>query len=137
MPEPKTSFAQFLQQARIAAKLTVPELAKRSGVSASYISRIENEWRAAPSLKVLERFAIALGVPLEQMLRAAGYLPGGVRIDEHDALSGVLLRTTKDLTPKQVTEILEYIEFRKRQWSREEREGDRVDDRSGEADHPR
>lgn len=123
MPEPKVSFAQFLQQARISAKLTIPELSKRSGVSASYISRIENEWRAAPSLKVLERFALALGVSLEQMLRASGYLPGGVGIDERDALSGVLQRTTKSLTARQVTEILEYIELRKRQWSREDPEG--------------
>jgi transcriptional regulator with XRE-family HTH domain len=46
----------------------VNELARRSGVNASYISAIENGRRENPSKEILNKIADALGIPVEELL---------------------------------------------------------------------
>jgi DNA-binding XRE family transcriptional regulator len=53
-----------LHQARKEAKMTQEELAKRTGTTKSYISRIENG-SISPSVGVFYRFIAALGMRIE------------------------------------------------------------------------
>ena len=58
---------QRLNQLRRQAGITMTELARRSGLSQGYISRLEMG-QSTPSLRVLARLAQALGVPLAILL---------------------------------------------------------------------
>lgn len=61
--EPKKSFGKILYYNRKARNLTIKQLERKSGVSASFISRIEND-SANPSVEVITKLARALGMPL-------------------------------------------------------------------------
>ena len=54
-------------------RLTLQELASRSGVSASYLGRIENVERF-PSAHILRKIAKPLGFEEDELLTLAGYL---------------------------------------------------------------
>lgn len=59
----KRSFGQILHYARKSRGLTIKQLESRSGVSASFISRIEND-TGNPSVEIVRKLAEALGIPL-------------------------------------------------------------------------
>ncbi len=72
------TFASLLTQYREACDLAANELARRAGVDASYISRLERSERRPPSRLVVHRLARTLGLdPLatDCFLIAAGYAP--------------------------------------------------------------
>lgn len=64
---------EFIQQCRIEQKLSIQELSKRSGVSASHISRIERANRR-PSPETLEKLAPHLQVEYVKLLEVANLL---------------------------------------------------------------
>ena len=61
--EEKRSFGEILHYARKTRGLTIKQLEKKSGVSASFISRIEND-SGNPSVEIVRKLAEALGIPL-------------------------------------------------------------------------
>lgn len=63
-----------VRQLRKAKGLTQEALAKVVGVEPSYIGHIERGRTKSPGRDVLVRLAEALGVPVEELLAAAGYL---------------------------------------------------------------
>ena len=138
MPDtPAEEFGGYLRRLRIAAKMSLPELARRSGVSASHLSRVETGWRSTPAPRTVQRLALALGIPVEEMLRKAGHIPAGTSVAEGDALADVLLRSARGLNRTQMLDILEYMEMRKRQWAREHEEGAAGDGHSRSTNSPR
>lgn len=67
----------FYEQLRDMRKLkgfTIRELADRSGVSAAYISQLENGNRGVPSPDVLMKLSEGLNTPYAQLMEIAGYL---------------------------------------------------------------
>lgn len=60
--ETKRSFGEILHYARKSRGLTIKQLEGRSGVSASFISRLEND-SANPSVEIVRKLADALGMP--------------------------------------------------------------------------
>jgi len=76
------SFGKWLFEKRKAAHLTQGQLAKRAGISTSYVSTIEREERhhltnapPQPTLDVVDAIAKALGEPIDEARIAAGYAP--------------------------------------------------------------
>ena len=114
-------FAAYLRGKRTQAGLSVPELARRAGVSVAYISRVEQGWRGTPSARVLQRLALALQIPIAEILEAAGILPLGSDLSKKGVAAGILFRSAEGLTDAQIQDIVEYIELRKRQWTREQK----------------
>jgi transcriptional regulator with XRE-family HTH domain len=55
--------ARAVRDARHALRLSQPDLAKRAGVSAAYVSRVENGRHVRPGKAALDRLAVALGSP--------------------------------------------------------------------------
>jgi len=67
----------FYEQLRDMRKLkgyTIRELADRSGVSAAYISQMENGSRGVPSPEVLMKLSEGLNTPYSELMNIAGYL---------------------------------------------------------------
>ncbi|MFH0847359.1 MAG: helix-turn-helix transcriptional regulator [Chloroflexota bacterium] len=74
MPAMKRDLAQLIRNQRIALSLTIRELAKASGASASYLGRIERGERS-PSGQTLKKIARPLGFDVNELFTLAGYLP--------------------------------------------------------------
>lgn len=70
-------FGKYLKDLRVAAHLTLRQVEIQAGVSDSYLSQVENGKRGIPSADILKKLAPVYGVPYEEMLVAAGYLPAG------------------------------------------------------------
>lgn len=75
----------FYEQLRDMRKLkgfTIRELADRSGVSAAYISQMENGNRGVPSPDVLMKLSEGLNAPYAELMEIAGYLEKTEQRDE-------------------------------------------------------
>lgn len=59
-----------IKRLRRAQRLSLSELAKRSGVAKSYLSTIERHKQVNPSVQVVERIAIVLQVPMHTLLES-------------------------------------------------------------------
>lgn len=68
-----TSIHEFLQERRIEMKLSIQQLSKESGISASHISRMERGVRN-PSPQTLEKLASPLNVEYITLLKVADLL---------------------------------------------------------------
>lgn len=69
-----SDFGDYLRSLREQQKMSLREVAAKTGVSVSYITQIENRRRKAPGPDVLKRLAPAYNVPVRELLKAAGYL---------------------------------------------------------------
>lgn len=67
-------FGEYLRKLREAQKMSLREMAAKTGVSVSYITQIENGKRKAPGPEVLKKLAPAYNVPVRDLLKAAGYM---------------------------------------------------------------
>jgi len=71
----REGLGRILKQRRLMRELTLVELARLSGVSPSYLARVERGQRY-PSAKILRRIAEPLGFSVSEVLSLAGFLPG-------------------------------------------------------------
>ncbi len=69
-----TSLARRIKELRQVANFTQQDLSRASGLSRSYISRLEMGDIALPSRDKLRALAVALGATLDDLLQAAGFL---------------------------------------------------------------
>lgn len=67
-------FYHQLKDLRKLKGYTIREVADRSGVSAAYISQLENGHRGVPSPDVLMKLSEGLNASYEALMQAAGYL---------------------------------------------------------------
>jgi DNA-binding XRE family transcriptional regulator/mannose-6-phosphate isomerase-like protein (cupin superfamily) len=80
--DPSANLASRLRQARLRAGITVRELARQLGVSASFVSQLENG-KSQPSVSTLYALAQCLGESIDQLFLAqdesapAGPVPPG------------------------------------------------------------
>ena len=70
------ALGSLLRAHRLAAGLSLRDLAERTRVSNAYLSQLERGLHE-PSLSVLRALAPALGVPLAELLSRAGVLENG------------------------------------------------------------
>jgi HTH-type transcriptional regulator, competence development regulator len=64
-----------LRTHRLAAKLTLREVERLTGVSNAYLSQLENGHTTNPSPRLLEKLAGAFGCSYSELMKAAGYTP--------------------------------------------------------------
>ncbi|MGH9440967.1 MAG: helix-turn-helix domain-containing protein [Thermoanaerobaculia bacterium] len=72
------SFGKALRDQRRRRKLSLGELASLSGMSASYLSRIEHGHLPPPSAKIMDRLAMALNMEGGALQTAAGRIPESI-----------------------------------------------------------
>ncbi len=77
--------ARALRNLRARAKLTLKQLAGKSGINYTTINRIEQGHNRSPHWPTLEDIAGALGVEVEEIVifEDERQLPGGARTEEH------------------------------------------------------
>jgi len=67
-------FGQFIRSLRLEQRLSLRYVGKRADVSSSYLAQIEHGKKGPPGAEILKRLAPVYGVPVRDMLKAAGYL---------------------------------------------------------------
>jgi transcriptional regulator with XRE-family HTH domain len=102
------SLGEYLKEQRVAAQLSLRQLAEQAGVSNPYLSQIERGLRR-PSAEVLQQIAKALRISAEQL-----YLHAGI-VSPQDGVGGsvelAILGDTK-LTERQKQSLLDvYASF--------------------------
>ena len=68
------NFGEYLKGLRQEQKLSLRDVAAKTGVSISYFAQIEHGRKKAPSVEILKRLALVYNVPVRDLLKAAGYL---------------------------------------------------------------
>lgn len=88
------------------------ELAAASNVSNAEISRLESGKRKEPSPAVLKEIAVALSVPYEEILQAAGILDESA-VDKGKAFVASQSEQTipADLTEDELAEVKKFVDF--------------------------
>lgn len=112
-----SSFGSVLRQAREVRELSAVDAARAAGISAAYLSKLENGAVKKPSPHVLLQLSEALTVPYAELMRLSGYrVPG--QHDQHaaDTVGAALFA---DITVDEREELLEYLAwYRARQRSK-------------------
>jgi transcriptional regulator with XRE-family HTH domain len=101
------SLGTVLRQAREVRELSGVDAARAAGISAAYLSKLENDAVKKPSPLVLNQLSEALTVPYADLMRLSGYrLPG-----EHDrvATDSVAAALFADVTDEERKELLDYL----------------------------
>jgi len=78
--------AQRIRDARISRQLTLEEVAGRSGLTRSFLSKVEN-FRATPSLPALGKIASAIGVSLTELVDGLDQRPQMVVVRRGERLA--------------------------------------------------
>ncbi|MBI4322043.1 MAG: helix-turn-helix domain-containing protein [Chloroflexi bacterium] len=73
------SFGAALRERRRAAGLSQRDLAERTGLDFSYISKVENGRVPPPAADTIVSMCNVLGVPAEEMLALTGKIPSEVQ----------------------------------------------------------
>ncbi len=100
------SLGDYLKTQRKNKDWSQRDLAEASGISNAEISRLESGVRKEPSPSILKSLSTALGIPYEDMMRAAGFA-----IDESPSLQPSSKSLPQDLTEEELKDVYKYIEF--------------------------
>jgi HTH-type transcriptional regulator, competence development regulator len=100
-------FGAVLKQAREVRALSTVDAARAAGISAAYLSKLENDAVKKPSPHVLHQLSEALTVPYAELMRLNGYrVPTTPTESTSDTLGAALFA---DLTDDEREELLEYL----------------------------
>jgi transcriptional regulator with XRE-family HTH domain len=101
------SLGTALRQAREVRELSSVDAARMAGISAAYLSRLENDAVKKPSPHVLLQLSEALGLPYADLMRLSGYhVPGDPAASTGESLAAALFSA---LTEDEREELLEYL----------------------------
>jgi transcriptional regulator with XRE-family HTH domain len=101
------SIGAVLRQARLVRAQSAGDTARAAGISAAYLSKLENDAVKKPSPHVLHQLSEALAVPYADLMRLSGYrVPGEFDRRSTDTVEAALFA---DLTDDERDELLEYL----------------------------
>ncbi len=106
------TMGEVVREARLAADLSLRDLAKKLEISASYISDIEND-RRVPSEKVMVQLARTLKLHFNDLMARAGRVGDQAeRYLRHHPTAGVLFRRISDkrLPEEELQKLLRAVE---------------------------
>jgi transcriptional regulator with XRE-family HTH domain len=97
----------LLKRAREVRDASASEIARAAGISAAYLSKLENDAVKKPSPPVLHQLSEALAVPYAELMRLSGYrVPGDALAGEPASMGAALF---SDLTADEEEELLTYL----------------------------
>lgn len=101
------SIGAVLKQAREVRELSAGDAARAAGISAAYLSKLENDAVKRPSPHVLHQLSEALAVPYAELMRLSGYrLPGEPNRRVAETVGAALFA---DLTVDEREELVAYL----------------------------
>lgn len=117
------AIGRLLKRTRQVRALSATDVARAAGISAAYLSKLENDAVKRPSPLVLHQLSDALGVPYAELMRLCGYrVPGDTDTRAADTVAAALFA---DLTDDERDELLEYLA-----WYRSRRRNGRTSSRA-------
>lgn len=96
-------FGSWVKQLRKAKKYSLKQLEVLSGVTASYIHRIESGSRKTPSVPVAEKLAIGLGVSPDEFLRRLNLVSDDTNVDRNISLTELIAKNSFTINEKPVS----------------------------------
>src|SRR5436309_15478459 len=109
------SFGAMLRQAREVREMSGMDAARAAGISAAYLSKLENDAVKKPSPPVLLQLSEALAVPYEDLMRLTGYRVPGLPTGQPPA-ANANAALFADITDAERDELVEYLAwYRERQ----------------------
>ena len=105
MPRDLQQLGSLLKRERERAGMTVRQLADAAGLVPSTVSRLETGFIATPRPEHLQRLARALGIDVEELYAAVGYLTEGALPELRP-----YLRVKYGLTDQQADQIEGYMQ---------------------------
>ena len=105
------SFGAVLREKRTAKKITLRKFAEMIGVSATYLSQVEQDHFAPPTADRVTKIAELLGEDPDEWIRLADRVPDDVdvMVRQHPKDMPELMRLATGLSPKQFEIIKEQI----------------------------
>ena len=101
------AIGRLLKRTRQVRALSATEVARAAGISAAYLSKLENDAVKKPSPPVLHQLSEALAVPYSELMRLSGYpVPGEDEPVKVDSIGAALFA---DITEDERDELLEYL----------------------------
>ena len=101
------SIGTVLKQAREVRSLSAVDTARAAGISAAYLSKLENDAVKRPSPHVLHQLSEALAVPYAELMRLSGYrIPDESTTSVTDTVGAALFA---GITEDERDELLEYL----------------------------
>lgn len=107
-----TNFGALIKLNRVNQNLSISELSKISGVSGSYLSRLETSEKRTPSYKIMLRICNALNIRIDELLDITNE-EDEINIKKIDSLiiTNDFIIGDKKATRKQKEAIIDLIEF--------------------------
>jgi len=96
-----------LKRARLAAKLSLRAVEKRTGISNAYLSQLENGKTSNPSPPILAKLARAYEMSYPDLLIAAGYLES----PSNKGLSRRITMLASDLSTDEQAAVEKFVTF--------------------------
>ena len=101
------AIGRLLRRTRQVRALSATDVARAAGISAAYLSKLENDAVKKPSPPVLHQLSAALDVPYAELMRLSGYpVPGAETTPAVDTIGAALFA---DITEDERDELLEYL----------------------------
>jgi transcriptional regulator with XRE-family HTH domain len=100
----KKRFGQFVRDRRTAKELTLRKFAELVGVSATYLSQVEQGNCDPPTAERVRRIAEILGENADELTALAGRVPDDLPgiLQKQPARLAAFIREVSDLTPDQL-----------------------------------
>lgn len=113
------SIGAALRRARRVRALSAAEAARAAGISAAYLSKLENDAVKKPSPPVLLQLSEALAVPYGDLMRLTGYqVPGESPVSPAGGANAALFADVTDEERDELVEYLAWIRARRRSTTR-------------------
>jgi transcriptional regulator with XRE-family HTH domain len=105
-------FGAFVRRHREAKEIGLREMAKMIGVSPTYLSKVEREEFGAPVEEKVRAIAKIIGCDADDLMARAGRVSSDLAdiIKRHPVELAALLRTTKGLTPDEITKLARQVQ---------------------------
>lgn len=107
-----------LKELRQQKRMSLSELAEKSGVAKSYVSAIERGLQDNPSIQVIEKLVSILGVPLQQFLSDETSEPS------HSVLDNEWMELTREVMNSGISkeQFREWLEFQRWRMERDDKD---------------
>ena len=116
MSNKRDKFGAFIRRQRETREISLREMAKMIGVSATYLSKVEREEVPPPTEAKVRVIARIIECEADELLSRAGRLSSDLLdiIKSHPVGLAALLRTTKGLTADDVAQLIREAQKAKR-----------------------
>jgi HTH-type transcriptional regulator, competence development regulator len=103
----RENFGGFVRRQREAREIGLREMAKKVGVSPTYLSKVERDEFPPPAEDKVRRIAAIIGCDVDELLARAGRVSSDLSeiIKQHPREMAALLRTTKGFTAGDLTRL--------------------------------